>query len=76
MASYAGHSAKVSLRLIVKGQTLVLSQVGPADMVVRMPCDPIMEGCDAELVITIDEHVETSSIFLPQGVQAGLVPYI
>ncbi|HVU87228.1 MAG TPA: hypothetical protein VHD36_07900 [Pirellulales bacterium] len=76
MATYAGYSAEVSLRLIVNGQTLVLSQVGPADFVVRAPCDSIAESCDAELVISVDGNVKARHVFLPQGVQAGLVPYI
>jgi hypothetical protein len=76
MATYGGYSAEVSLRLIVKGQTLVLSQVGPADFIVRAPCDPITESCDAELIISVDTNVKTRQVFLPQGVQAGLVPYI
>lgn len=71
-----GHSAEVSLRQIVNGRTLVLSQVGPADVVVRGPCDPIADSCKAELVISVDGNVKTRQVLLPHGVQAGLVPYI
>jgi hypothetical protein len=76
MATYTGYSAEVSLRLIVNGKALVLSQVGPSDVVVRAPCDTIADSCNAELVITVDGNIKTRQVFLPHGVQAGLVPYI
>ena len=62
-----GYSPKVALTLSVDGRQLALSHVGPNDVTVREACDPI-PPIEAELIIQVDDELETHKIFLPHGI--------
>jgi hypothetical protein len=46
---------------------LALSAVGPTDVRVRDACEPI-PPTNAELIISIDDEVESYGIYLPHGI--------
>ncbi|MBL9123945.1 MAG: hypothetical protein JNG90_09965 [Planctomycetaceae bacterium] len=62
-----GYSAKVALTLIVGGEKLSLSHIGPSGLVVRDDCEAI-GPCDATLVIQVDDSTQQSRIFLHDGI--------
>ncbi len=69
----ASRSAKVVLTLVVDGQRLSLSHVGPNEVIVRDECEAIPSG-DATLLIQVDESRKKRSVFLPHGVPGPNVP--
>ena len=66
-----GYSAQVSLMLLVNGMSLALSHVEPSEIRVRDSCVAIVDGCNAQLVITVNGRSESKSIFLPSGIRSG-----
>lgn len=44
-----------------------ISGIGPADVTVRDACEPI-PPTNAELIISVDDEVESYGIFLPRGI--------
>jgi hypothetical protein len=62
------HSAKVRLRLLVNGDDLEVAQVGAGSCILRDP-RPHPAG-DAQLIVSIDGHTETHSVFLSHGIAA------
>jgi hypothetical protein len=72
----SGYSTKVSLSLVVNGRSIALSHVGPGNVIAKDVKDPICGGCDAQLVISVDDRTKSRDIFLPRGVQSGANPYI
>jgi hypothetical protein len=65
----ATHSADVTLRLILPGRTLELSQIGPREMVVREPVD--LAPCFGEIVMTVDEREHRWPVRLHNGMRRG-----
>ncbi|WP_146519343.1 hypothetical protein [Stieleria varia] len=67
------YSANVALRLVIAGQALVLSQVGPGFVVLR---EQILESIgpgEGRVDVIIDNSVASSNThFFPHGVQTGL----
>jgi hypothetical protein len=67
MIAQSRYSPKVALSLRVNGHELALSHVGPSDVTVRDACEPI-PPTNAELIISVDDEVESYGIFLPHGI--------
>lgn len=63
-----GQSASVAGSLEVNGDLFRLAQVGPAFCILRNP-KPHVAGA-ARLVISIDGQIETTDIYLPDGISA------
>ena len=63
----SGYSARVALTLVVNGSQLALSHVGPSTIVIRDECEPT-PPCSAELIIQIEDSVQTSTVFLTNGI--------
>jgi hypothetical protein len=70
MALDTGYSATVVLTLVVNGQRLALSHVGPSGLIVRDECEPIPPG-DAEIHIRVDDSRHRQRVYLPRGVPGG-----
>ena len=64
-----GHSAKVCLSLVIGGRSIALAQVGPGLCIARESFDD-HEPTDAQLVIKVDDHVDTHDVFLTNGVRS------
>jgi hypothetical protein len=77
MLAHNGYSSKVALKLLIDGATFALSHVGSSRFVVRDPCDP-RPATDAEIVIEVNDSVETYKVFLPYGLPGPgeLIEYI
>jgi hypothetical protein len=60
-----GYSAHVDLALLVDGKRLSIGQVGPDSFILRQPCH--LEAGFADLVVRIDDYVETWRIALFEG---------
>jgi hypothetical protein len=67
------YSANVALTLMVNGQFIKLSQVGPSELVVLDECDPIQPG-EAELRIRVDGSRRMKRIYLPMGIPGPRQP--
>jgi len=70
MIVQTGYSPKVALTLRVGEHELALSHVGPNDVTVRDACGPVPPS-SADLLITVNDEVETYRVFLPNGIPAA-----
>ena len=69
MSPRSSHSADVQIRLEVAGKSLNVGQVGRDFCILR---DRIVtEPIDAELVVSIDGHMDRTKVFLPEGISEG-----
>ena len=73
MATASGYSARVALTLVVDGVQLALSHVGPSTVVIRDECEP-SPPCNAELIIQVEDSVQTSTVFLMNGISGPREP--
>lgn len=64
----SGYSATVRLELRVADCRIPLAQVGPDWVIPRRP--HALPPTEAELIVTIDDHVETSTVVLDDGMSA------
>lgn len=65
----AGHSARVSLELILSDRRLPLSQVAPDWIIAVSPEE--LGPCTGQLFMSIDGHEQITDIHLPQGMSAN-----
>jgi len=63
------HSATVTLTLVIGDREIPLSQAAHDFVILRDFVD--LEPCDAELVMTIDGHVDRTTVHLSQGCKLG-----
>ena len=63
------HSAIVHIQLLVNGFIMPVSQLGPNFLILRNPIDhpPV----DAEITMSIDNHIDRWRVFLPDGIQSA-----
>jgi hypothetical protein len=66
MIARSRYSPKVALALKIGGREVALSHVGPREITIREACEFVPPSA-AELVISVDDEVESYSIFLPHG---------
>jgi hypothetical protein len=67
------YSAEVTLSLLIDGQELQISQVGPDMFILRDQLNTTTTN--ATLVITVDGNERRQEIVLPQGLSVGRDEY-
>ena len=65
-----GYSSDVDIYLIVAGGRIDVAEVGPDSFVINGEFQ-LPAGTEAELVITVDQSMESYSIVLHEGICAG-----
>jgi hypothetical protein len=64
-----GHSANVSMHLMLNGWTLPVAQLGPDFLILHEPVEH--PPADAEMSLIVDGHEERWAVRLPKGVCIG-----
>lgn len=67
------YSAEVTICLLIDGQELQISQVGPSTFILRDQIDTATTN--ATLIITVDGNERRQQIVLPQGLTVGQEKY-
>jgi len=67
--SHCGHSADVSIALLLNGHCIPVAQLGPGFLLLDTPSDH--PACDAKLVMRVDENERSWTVTLPNGISAG-----
>lgn len=68
-ANYGGHSARVDLRLLVGGQPLRVTQMGPDFILLAAPTNH--PPTDASLLMQVDGRERCWNVHLPHGISAS-----
>jgi hypothetical protein len=67
-SSQGGHSAQVTMRLLVDGFSLRVRQMGRDFLLIDSPVNHPPAGAD--LILEVDQNERRWSVFLPQGISA------
>ena len=67
--NYGAHSAQVEMRLVINGQSLSITHMGPDFVLIENP--PNHPPCDAEIFLQVDENRSRWRVRLPNGISAG-----
>jgi len=68
-SSYCGHSADVSITLVVSGCAVRVSQLGPGFLLLDAPWDH--PPADAAIVLRVDQAERSWTIRLPEGISVA-----
>jgi len=69
LSNQAGHSAQVKMRLLVKGGSIPVEQLGPDFLLVHEPFDH--PPGDASVVLQVDQSERRWNVRLPHGISAA-----
>jgi hypothetical protein len=69
LSTQGGHSAHVTIRLLVNGLSFTVAQIGPDFIFLNVPVNH--PPADASLIMRIDEDEERWNVRLPDGISAG-----
>jgi hypothetical protein len=69
LSPQGGHSALVTIRLLVNGLSLAVAQLGPDFIFLDAPVNH--PPADASLIMQIDESKRRWNVRLPGGISAG-----
>ena len=64
-----GHSADVSMWMVVDGCSIPIAQMGPDFLIIRESVE--FPPSDAEITLRVDGHEEHWAVKLPEGVRPG-----
>jgi hypothetical protein len=67
--SYGAHSAHVEMRLIVNGDSIGITQMGPDFLFIESSHDHALG--DATIVLQVDQSERRWNVRLPEGISAG-----
>lgn len=67
--SYPGHSADVSIALLINGASLPVAELGPDFLVLRVVVEH--PPCDAVVKLRVDDSEREWRVGLPEGVLVG-----
>lgn len=66
LSTQGGHSALVSIRLLVKGDVMPVAQMGPDYLFIDSPVDH--QPGEATVVLNVDESESRWKVWLPNGI--------
>jgi hypothetical protein len=64
--TYGAHSAQVEMRLIVNGESISITHMGPDLLLVESPRDHA--PCQATILLRVDESERQWQVRLPEGI--------
>ncbi len=64
--SYGAHSAKVEMQLIVNGESISITHMGPDFVLIDSPADH--PPCEAAVYLRVDDSESQWKVRLPQGI--------
>ena len=64
--SYGAHSAQVKMRLIVNGDSIRITHMGPDFLFVESPTDH--PPCEASILLRVDDSESEWKVRLPEGI--------
>jgi len=68
-SSQSGHSADVSINLILNGDSIPVAQLGPDFLLLDAPIDH--PPGQASIILRVDQSEECWTVRLPDGISAG-----
>jgi hypothetical protein len=67
--NYGAHSAQVEMRLLIQGDSITITQMGPDFLFVESPAKH--PPCDATIVLQIGQSERRWQVKLPEGISQG-----
>jgi hypothetical protein len=67
--SYGAHSAHVEMQLIIDGESISITHMGPDFLIVEYPADH--PPCEATIVLRVDQSERRWTVRLPEGLRAS-----
>ena len=67
---YCGHSADVTISLVLNGHSIAVAQLGPGFLLLDAPSDH--PPCEGSIVLRVDQSEKRWSVRLPDGISAGV----
>jgi hypothetical protein len=64
--TYGAHSAQVEMRMVVRGESLSVTHMGPDFVLIDSPAD--YPPCEASLVLRVDGSESVWKVRLPDGI--------
>jgi hypothetical protein len=68
-SGYGGHSAQVSISLILGGRSIPVAQLGPGFLLLDAPSDH--PPGEAAISLRVDQSERSWTVRLPDGIQSG-----